>query len=883
MNRFSISTLFDICAAILSDPFAAWPPDERKAITFLVQRGFKVLGLCPEALGRRPEGRNELFEGAKPFRVLNSRAATLLLGAVFAVFFLCDGIRAQERVLHVSVVDLQGKSIQLVRLTTNAESSTEITNSDGKAVIKVKGVPFNTEVELRISVKPEDKVIDYVFISPWNGRVKVPGSDTVVLAERGIRQMLEDPRALRALASNIIRDEAPSSSLRESPEQRRESAIAEVARQFGLPKDEIVKAILAWGDKAKDPFDKAQADFIAKNYAKASAGFAEARRLRKAAKEKAISEEYEACISHGKSLSSEEKYVDAIEAFREALKLRPDDGEALAHLGNSLKDVGSYIEAEQYCQRSLDIITRELREDQVELEIGVAVILFDIHLELGKYREAELTLMRSVDRWGPKLKDFNKNRTKVEKDLEEMATLLVPIMMVWLKVAELCNVQNKFFEAEFFLNTAIPLLVDWDQRDVKALLYMFLMETAALKAKQGKYPEAQKNYQQALSLIEDIEGDNGRLLHLRLSANYYVTIGDFNEAERVYKTALAQAEEITKGTNNDLVPAMLDWLADFYVGQTRYVEAEVIYNRSLAIKEKILGTDHYDVAETLTGLGKLNGIKGNYEDAERLFKRELAIQEKARGPDHPSFASTLTSQAKLYEGLGKFLEAERLYRRALTIMEKALGPNNLLVADALDHLAGYYTAQGRYSEAEPIYRRSLAMTDSLLHSNHYFVALRIENLAGFFQAKGNFLESERLHKRSLAITKEGFGDNHIFFSWRLSRLANLYEVQGDYEKAEELRKQSLAIVEGKVGPEHPFVGQALISLANVYKEQKKDTQAVPVYGRALAICEKAWGQEHLDLVKVLENYAQSLRKLKRVKQAVELEDRAAKIRAKHKQ
>jgi hypothetical protein len=30
-----------------------------------------------------------------------------------------------------------------------------------------------------------------------------------------------------------------------------------------LPSDEIVRAILAWGEKAKDPFDKAQADFIA--------------------------------------------------------------------------------------------------------------------------------------------------------------------------------------------------------------------------------------------------------------------------------------------------------------------------------------------------------------------------------------------------------------------------------------------------------------------------------------------------------------------------------------------------------------------------------------------------------------------------------------------
>jgi tetratricopeptide (TPR) repeat protein len=108
--------------------------------------------------------------------------------------------------------------------------------------------------------------------------------------------------------------------------------MAEVARQFDLPKEEIIRAIQAWGEKAKDPFDKAQADFIAKNYAKASAGFAEARRLRKAAREKAISEEFDACSSHGKSLFAEGKYRESAEAFQAALGLRSDDGATMNNL-----------------------------------------------------------------------------------------------------------------------------------------------------------------------------------------------------------------------------------------------------------------------------------------------------------------------------------------------------------------------------------------------------------------------------------------------------------------------------------------------------------------------------------------------------------------------
>ena len=73
----------------------------------------------------------------------------------------------------------------------------------------------------------------------------------------------------------------------------------------------------------------------------------------------------------------------------------------------------------------------------------------------------------------------------------------------------------------------------------------------------------------------------------------------------------------------------LNNLAELYRDQGRYAEAEPLYKRSLAIREKALGPDHPDVATALNNLAVLYEDQGRYADAEPLYKRSLAIQRKS--------------------------------------------------------------------------------------------------------------------------------------------------------------------------------------------------------------------------------------------------------------
>ena len=139
----------------------------------------------------------------------------------------------------------------------------------------------------------------------------------------------------------------------------------------------------------------------------------------------------------------------------------------------------------------------------------------------------------------------------------------------------------------------------------------------------------------------------------------------------------------------------LNNLALLYQAQGKDAEAEPLYHRSLAIREKALGPEHPQVAIGLNNLAFLYHAQGKYAEAEPLFKRALAIWEKAHGPEHPNVAASLNNLAELYRGQGKYAEAEPLYHRSLAIREKALGPKHPSVAQSRNNLAALYRDQGK--------------------------------------------------------------------------------------------------------------------------------------------------------------------------------------------
>jgi CHAT domain-containing protein/Tfp pilus assembly protein PilF len=344
----------------------------------------------------------------------------------------------------------------------------------------------------------------------------------------------------------------------------------------------------------------------------------------------------------------------------------------------------------------------------------------------------------------------------------------------------------------------------------------------------------------------------------------------------LYKRSLAIREKVL-GPDHPDVATILNNLVRLYRNQGRTAEAEPLLQRALAIREKALGRDHPDVATSLNDLAVLYRDQGRTAEAEPLYKRSLAIWEKALGPDHPDVATSLNNLAGLYGTEGRYAEAEPLYKRSLAIVEKALGPDHPDVASSLNNLAELYRTQGRTAEAELLYKRSLAIREKALGLSHPEVAQSLNNLAALYQAEGRYAEAEPLYKRSLTIKEKELGPDHPNVATSLNNLAELYRTQGRTAEAEPLYKRSLAIREKALGPDHPAVATSLNNLAELYRNQGRYAEAEPLCKRSLAIWEKALGPDHPDVATSLNNLAELYRNQGRYAEALGFGRRAVAI------
>ncbi len=107
-----------------------------------------------------------------------------------------------------------------------------------------------------------------------------------------------------------------------------------------------------------------------------------------------------------------------------------------------------------------------------------------------------------------------------------------------------------------------------------------------------------------------------------------------------------------------------------FTAQGKYAEAEPLYQRALAIREKALGPEHPNVATSLNNLAVLYHTQGRYTEAEPLYQRALAIHERVLGPEHPNVAQSLENYAVLLRKTGRRAEADEMESRAKAIRAK---------------------------------------------------------------------------------------------------------------------------------------------------------------------------------------------------------------------
>jgi tetratricopeptide (TPR) repeat protein len=204
-----------------------------------------------------------------------------------------------------------------------------------------------------------------------------------------------------------------------------------------------------------------------------------------------------------------------------------------------------------------------------------------------------------------------------------------------------------------------------------------------------------ERYLNNLKELANFQSEDPEVKALITQTEQVLEQGEFDQAEDLINQAknkdLLAAKKMQENANKRFLSAAEGAArnGELKLTQIKYIEAAGYFQEAADIVPS-------EFAEKLAYYLDANGsawyYAGKYPEAEPLYQRSLAILEKTLGTDHPLVATSLNNLAALYYTQGKYPEAESLCQRSLAILEKTLGtdhPNTQTVRNNLQELQVY--------------------------------------------------------------------------------------------------------------------------------------------------------------------------------------------------
>jgi tetratricopeptide (TPR) repeat protein len=212
----------------------------------------------------------------------------------------------------------------------------------------------------------------------------------------------------------------------------------------------------------------------------------------------------------------------------------------------------------------------------------------------------------------------------------------------------------------------------------------------------------------ALGLVGDDlpSGAGERAAELLIFAGQYRQYcrAAYAEAKPLFERVVAISEKVL-GPENPGTAISLSNLALLLKAQDDLAGARPLYERALAIDEKVLGPEHHEIARDLSNLGRLLSDLEQTDKAEPLLRRAIAIGDKALGTEHPLTRRYQSNYACLLLTTSRAAEALALAEAALATHERVNGPNHSWTKDSARVAADAFDALGRGEEATTIRTR----------------------------------------------------------------------------------------------------------------------------------------------------------------------------------
>ncbi|MBO0861540.1 MAG: tetratricopeptide repeat protein, partial [Chloracidobacterium sp.] len=388
------------------------------------------------------------------------------------------------------------------------------------------------------------------------------------------------------------------------------------------------------------------------------------------------------------------------------------------------------------------------------------------------------------------------------------------------------------------------------------------METERKAFREGRYLEAVDLAQAELKEAETLGPQDPHLgTSLRNAGELYTRLERYDEAEKYLQRALSIRKNVDAETARTLCV-----LARLNYGRGNRDKAERLYRQSLAMREKIFGKEHPDVAESLSGLAVVLGLK-QIGEAEQMARRSLSIREKALDDKDPAVADSLSALVEVIIDIGKPSEVESYLKRAIDIRERSLGQSHPDLAESLINLGVFLDKRSKCQDAEQPIRRAIAILERTYGTNHPIVARGNLTLANVIAGQGKVSEFEEMSDRAIANLEKSSGPDSRDVARALSVKGTAQMNLGKYKEAEDNLNKSLAIFEKSDSLMGESVAEAYLNLSTLYSKQSAFTKSEEYLKRSISAYENALGKDNPILSALLVIQAINLGRSKRISEA----------------
>ncbi|HET9705430.1 MAG TPA: serine/threonine-protein kinase [Vicinamibacterales bacterium] len=316
----------------------------------------------------------------------------------------------------------------------------------------------------------------------------------------------------------------------------------------------------------------------------------------------------------------------------------------------------------------------------------------------------------------------------------------------------------------------------------------------------------------------------------------YQQLGMIDESERITRESLAVRRRVFGDVHAD-VATTLDNLGQLMRYRTRYAEAVPMHHEALRIRRAVFGPRHAAPANSLNNLGLALLQWGRPHEAAPFIREGLEIRMEQLGPEHVDTTVSMSNLGDVLEDLGQYEEAARWYRRAIDVRQRTLAPNHPRQALVLAKLSSLLLTEGKFQEAESLARRVLAIRLEIYDADHPDIALAKNQLASLLLEMDRVDEAETLVREALDPIRRRYGERHMELANCLLNLGSVSEARGNLRDGRTFYEQARAMTIELQGQEHESVATALTSLGRVHYVQGALADAERDLRRAIEIRE----------------------------------------------